>query len=238
MNIFQLFFLIYSTHGLSVKVNRCYNCSETRDQTGTTLAGSNCFEPQPESLVSCSGLCLDEMSFDWAINGRQIIKLERFCAGSTWQESFCESGEASGGKYKDCKKYCDGDACNNDLSVGMIGKSLPLESRSCLVCANDDDGKMESKSCQDAENIEAEKCPLYLSEGCFTAFSALSIDAFELVENNGAHTEEFHRGCSAFVLESDFESISREWYNGQFAKARREFCDETSCNDKFIDIYL
>ena len=50
--------------------------------------------------------------------------------------------------------------------------------------------------------------------------------------------EEFHRGCSAFALESGFEALSRDWYNGQFAKARREFCDETSCNDKFMDVNL
>ena len=36
------------------------------------------------------------MSFDWAINGIQIVKIERLCAGATGQEASCTSGEAAG----------------------------------------------------------------------------------------------------------------------------------------------
>ena len=69
----------------------------------------------------------------------------------------------------------------------------------------------------------------------FTAFSSYSIDDSPLGKTNG---KEIHRGCSAFALESGFEAVSRDWYNGQFAKARREFCDESDCNDKIIDVNM
>ena len=36
------------------------------------------------------------MSFDWAINGIQVVKIERSCAGETGQEASCTSGEAAG----------------------------------------------------------------------------------------------------------------------------------------------
>ena len=69
----------------------------------------------------------------------------------------------------------------------------------------------------------------------FAAFSSYSIDAASLGKTTG---KEIHRGCSAFALEFGFESVSRDWYNGQFAKARREFCDENDCNDKIIDVNM
>ena len=73
------------------------------------------------------------MSFDWPINGRQIIKIERFCAGNTDKEPTCKYYEQSGGRAKDCEKYCSGHACNNDLSAGEIDSAAEIGS--CLVCS-------------------------------------------------------------------------------------------------------
>merc|ERR1719454_852553 len=132
---------------------------------------------------------------------------------------------------KSCNAACEGDLCNDDLSIedyfndGVVeecfscqygefynGNTLP---NSNLYCTN---------PIADSGTVPIQECPKYATSSCFTA-------ATWHYAANGDELEEDFKGCSAFRLDTN-DDLECDNYliNGITYNNCRSTCDDNNCN--------
>lgn len=231
--------------------SQCYTCKGTRDGAGRNVGSSDdrCWDNlQAQMLADCDidEVCYDDLQIDWLSNGHYLRSITRGCVkkedigADQWQNgTYCEGGSISSGhyQYRDCKKVCEGTACNADLSVGDLfaTKEEGDEPQKCQQCAylEFDDGHREGfPSClNSADPNRLVECPSFGDHGCYTATNMHIEDGEEFVQ--------VERGCATFGIEDGvqpgldcYDSGNLDGVNDQNIAVCKDYCLSNNCNNK------
>ena len=137
---------------------------------------------QEDMVIDCDvdQVCVDELQIEWLRNGHYLRTIERGCRAKPEDNkpTTCDAIQVDKHlQIQECRQYCEGLACNNDLTVGDLfsTKKEGAEPQMCQQCAylEFDDGHREGiPACMNnADPNRLVECPSYADHGCYTGKS-------------------------------------------------------------------
>ncbi|CBY30505.1 unnamed protein product [Oikopleura dioica] len=244
----------------------CYQCRTRLDHLGNVLPleQTDCMDdPNEDYQLECplpSDKCGMSISYDWGLNGKQLITFQRECVPQNdlqypqaYDFTVCRGNDNIIPHppilYRSCLRKCDpistsnSNHCNGrEMYVDMLPDlqaGAEIENLSCHKCsyvALEDGFVNGNQNCYDSpEDVEKRPCEEYLSRACFNAHEWV----YEFQQGEEYYYEEDHRGCSAFDLaDSVADDFTQECESGTTETGAYSECKSTcktnNCNTKTI----
>jgi len=224
--------------------SQCYSCKGTRDGADRKYGTSDdrCWNNLREDMIidcEVDEVCVDELQIEWLRNGHYLRTIERGCRPRPQdnQPTKCDSLQVDKHlQIQECRQYCEGLACNNDLSVGDLfsTKNETTEPQMCQQCAylEFDDGHREGvPACMNsADPNRLVECPSFADHGCYTATQSHIYNGREIVQ--------VERGCATFGVENgvkpglDCYDAEDKLNESQQIAVCKDYCLANNCNNQ------